>query len=218
MPREWWQTLPAPQRREYERSAGIARLPLRTDARLSEAVRQLHTSLAGDDRASTEHHAQQLVSLICKQLSVATARVHVEGTRPHDARGELHGLYQAASGTAPDRITVWMRTARRGDVVAIRTFLRTLLHEVGHHLDGRLLGLPSSFHSKGFYQRESSLFRAVTHATALAAKARRNPPPPAPATDGSLPPSLNARTSEGIDLLRAVAARICARSSRNERL
>jgi len=53
---------------------------------------------------------------------------------------------------------VWMRTARKEQVVKFRTFLRTLLHEVCHHLDYTYLRLPDSFHTQGFFQRESSLF------------------------------------------------------------
>jgi uncharacterized damage-inducible protein DinB len=54
-----------------------------------------------------------------------------------------------------------MRTARQQRVVAFRTYLRTLLHEVGHHLDYTLLGLADSFHTQGFYQRESHLFHQL---------------------------------------------------------
>ena len=42
--------------------------------------------------------------------------------------------------------------------MAFRTFLRTLLHEVGHHLDYEHLRLADSFHTEGFFKRESSLF------------------------------------------------------------
>jgi hypothetical protein len=51
-----------------------------------------------------------------------------------------------------------MRTARHRRVVAFRTFLRTLLHEAGHHLDYTYLKLAHSFHTEGFFKRESSLF------------------------------------------------------------
>ena len=54
-----------------------------------------------------------------------------------------------------------MRTAHRRQVVAFRTFLRTLLHEVCHHLDYDLLRLPDSFHTEGFYKRESSLLKQI---------------------------------------------------------
>ena len=57
--------------------------------------------------------------------------------------------------------SVWMLTAKRGQVVAFRTFLRTLLHELCHHLDYTLLRLRDSLHTQGFYQRESSLFHAL---------------------------------------------------------
>jgi DinB superfamily len=46
-------------------------------------------------------------------------------------------------------------------VVAFRTYLRTLLHEVGHHLDYALLRLRDSYHTEGFYKRESSLFHQL---------------------------------------------------------
>jgi hypothetical protein len=54
-----------------------------------------------------------------------------------------------------------MRTARHRRVVAFRTFLRTLLHEVGHHLDYTFLKLADSYHTEGFFKRESSLFRQL---------------------------------------------------------
>jgi hypothetical protein len=86
------------------------------------------------------------------------SEVAVPGVEAH----ELHGLYvpEPEGGAAPV-IRVWMRTARQGRVVAFRTFLRTLLHEVCHHLDYELLGLDESFHTEGFFRRESSLFRQL---------------------------------------------------------
>ena len=59
-----------------------------------------------------------------------------------------------------------MRTAQRLQVVAFKTFLRTLLHELCHHLDYEHLKLARSFHTEGFYKRESSLVYAVLPATA----------------------------------------------------
>ena len=54
-----------------------------------------------------------------------------------------------------------MRTAQRRQVVAFRTFLRTFVHEVCHHLDYELYELRESFHTQGFFQRESSLYRQL---------------------------------------------------------
>ena len=58
-------------------------------------------------------------------------------------------------------ITLWMRTAQKKQVVAFRTFLRTFLHEIGHHLDYELLRLAETFHTEGFYKRESSISNAL---------------------------------------------------------
>jgi hypothetical protein len=54
-----------------------------------------------------------------------------------------------------------MRTARHRRVVAFKAFLRTLLHELGHHLDYHHLKLRDSFHTEGFFKRESSLFHQL---------------------------------------------------------
>jgi uncharacterized damage-inducible protein DinB len=89
-------------------------------------------------------------------------RVSVLAARPHAKWGELHGLYESPGrGAEPPLITLWMRTARQKRVVAFRTFLRTLLHEVGHHVDYTLLRLGDSFHTQGFYARESHLFHQL---------------------------------------------------------
>jgi len=105
--------------------------------------------------------AQRIADGICTALRVPTVRVRVELRRPPLRGGELQGLYAPANGRGRDVITVWMLTLKRGQVVAFRTFLRTLLHELCHHLDYTLLQLRDSLHTQGFYQRESSLFHAL---------------------------------------------------------
>jgi len=65
-------------------------------------------------------------------------------------------------GGALPTITVWMRTAKRKQVVAVKTFLRTFIHEICHHLDYELLDLGESFHTEGFYKRESSIVHQLT--------------------------------------------------------
>ena len=207
MASEWWRRLPDGQRREYERSDAIRQVPLRPSAALSAAVVELDAALRGDDLHGTDQASQLLATRICHGLEVPGVRVRVEGVRPHDHRGELHGLYTPGNGTSPDRILVWMRTAKRGDVVRTKTFLRTLLHEVGHHLDFVLFSLPNSFHSRGFYQRESSLLRVVVRGTPLARPTKRGTIAPESAKDA--PPADSGR---GIELLRAAAAAIAARS------
>jgi hypothetical protein len=161
----------------YDRSDAVASVPLRATARLRQAVALLPTMLQSADRRRVEACAQAISDEITSILRIPAVRITVNGTRPANARGELHGLYTTRSA-GPGRaatINVWMITAKRGQVVAFKTFLRTLLHEICHHLDYALLGLPDSFHTDGFYKRESSLFYQIGAATVGASPAAGRP-------------------------------------------
>ncbi len=68
-----------------------------------------------------------------------------------------------------------MRTAARKDVVAFKTFLRTLIHELCHHLDYELYKLPETFHTEGFYKRESTLVNALLRRRARCDAGRATP-------------------------------------------
>jgi hypothetical protein len=158
------------QQRIYDRSNAIASIPLRPTPRLLQAVQALPALLRSGDSRRVAYAAQAIADEIAGSLRVPRARIIVSGTRPSNARGELHGLYTpAALGTAT--INLWMITAKLGKVVAFKTFLRTLLHEVCHHLDYALLHLGDSLHTAGFYKRESSLFYQVGGALAAQAAA-----------------------------------------------
>ena len=54
-----------------------------------------------------------------------------------------------------------MRTAHKQHVVAFKSFLRTLCHEICHHLDYELFALQETFHTEGFYKRESAITNAL---------------------------------------------------------
>jgi hypothetical protein len=154
--------LTRPQQRVYDRSAAVGSVPLRPTPRLQRAVSALPEILLSGDRLRVQQGAQMIADEISGSLQVAPVRVIVSGQRPSNTQGELHGLYTPASGSATRAsIKLWMITAKRGRIVAFKTFLRTLLHEICHHLDYTLLRLPDSFHTEGFYKRESSLFYRI---------------------------------------------------------
>ena len=158
------------QQRIYDRSEATSAIPLRPTSRLLAAVRALPGILLSADRPRIEVVSQAIADEICAVLRVAPLRVAVSQTRPSNARGELHGLYTPPHAGRRATIQVWMMTAKRGQVVAFKAYLRTLLHEICHHLDYQLLRLPDSFHTDGFYRRESSLFHQIGGNTAA-----RNP-------------------------------------------
>jgi hypothetical protein len=162
MPFAYFERLTRRQQAIYLRSDGITTVPLTRAERFRPLVLTLGRELERGDRPATEGAAQALTAALAQALSAPPVTVRVLAARPHARWGELHGLYESPKKHgAPPLITLWMRTARQKRVVAFRTFLRTLLHELGHHVDYTVLRLGDSFHTQGFYQRESSLFHQL---------------------------------------------------------
>jgi hypothetical protein len=157
----WYRRLPPTLQRVAAASDRVSSLSLVPTPVLVQAVADLPRALAGARAGEVQVVAQRITDGVCTAFRVPKVWVRVAEGRPHNERGELHGLY--TPGTPPERDTVklWMRTAKRLQVVAPRTFLRTLLHELCHHLDYTHLRLRDSLHTQGFYQRESSLFSAL---------------------------------------------------------
>jgi hypothetical protein len=162
MPFAYFERLNRRQQAIYLRSDAIAAMPLARPGPLRPLVIELERALETGDRRLAESATQRLATGLARALDVPPVRVKVLAARPHAGWGELHGLYETAGRRGePPLITLWMRTARHKRVVAFRTYLRTLLHEMGHHVDYTLLRLGDSFHTQGFYQRESHLFHQL---------------------------------------------------------
>jgi len=153
----YYSRLTRAQQRVYRSSDGITAIALPRSFAFRPLVAQLAEALRREERRAVEALCQELVTTLTVGLKVHPVRVAVLAARPSRGWGELHGLYHPMQGGRPAKITVWMRTAQRRQVVAFRTFLRTLIHELCHHLDYEHLKLPESFHTEGFYKRESSL-------------------------------------------------------------
>jgi hypothetical protein len=148
--------------RAYERSNAISALRVPPAPGLTARALAIAEALGTSDRRRVEAASQALLDLVCERLRVPPLRLEVCGARPRNRHGELHGLYTpAVRGQTRDRVQVWMHTAQRRQVVAFKTFFRTLLHELCHHLDYEHLKLSRSFHTEGFYKRENSLFYAA---------------------------------------------------------
>lgn len=157
----YYKNLTATQKRAYRKSDGITSIKLPRVSDIHPLIGELIKALTKEDREKIEILCQKLSCLLTVRLKTPGIRVKILAVRPNNSYGELHGLYYPADDKSPANITVWMRTAQRRKVVAFRTFLRTLLHEICHHLDYELLDLPYSFHTEGFYKRESSLFHQL---------------------------------------------------------
>jgi hypothetical protein len=160
MPFGFYARLTRTQQAIYRRSDTIAEVRLPHPGSLHPLVAGLEHALLTENCATTAAATDRLVRGLTDALGAPPCRVEVLAARPHARWGELHGLYTAERGKIPT-IQLWMRTAKQRRVVAFRTYLRTLLHEVGHHVDYTVLRLPDSIHTEGFYKRESSLFHQL---------------------------------------------------------
>lgn len=164
----YYNRLSAKNKRIYLASDRIEAIVLPEPMPLWPLTEKLAAALQTDKRAIVEAVCRQLAIGILLQLKTPPVQIKVMAVRPSNDYGELHGFYEGVEGRLKvAKITLWMRTAQRKQVVAFRSFLRTFLHELCHHLDYEHLKLEDSFHTEGFYKRESSLFRQlVTDAAA----------------------------------------------------
>ncbi len=154
----YYRSLSREQKRIYDESDAIADIALPQASRFSLCVRDLKKWLEADKKLEVQRAAQRMANGLSEVFGVPRVAVKVLARRPSHGGGELHGLYEAEEGSHPV-ITVWMRTAQRKQVVAFKTFLRTLIHEFVHHLDYAHFRLADSFHTEGFYKRESALIK-----------------------------------------------------------
>ena len=161
----FYERLTARQQSIYRQSDDIKYLRLKTADKLQLDAKKLGEILESEQLGDVQLICQQIANEIISQIKAPPVNVEVLSVRPSDDWGELHGLYLPEDGGETARIQVWMRTAKHKRVVAFKSFLRTLLHELCHHLDYEHFGFPETFHTEGFYSRESSLFKQIFVAT-----------------------------------------------------
>ena len=164
MPFSYFDRLSPARKVVYLRSDAIEKIQLPPGPPLTDFVPRLERALADERRKEVEEVSQALLTVLTTRLKVPPVRVKVLTVRPSGNWGELHGLYEPTDDGTPPLITVWMRTVARRQVVAFRTFLRTVLHELCHHLDYELYQFPETFHTEGFYKRESNLLTLIAGA------------------------------------------------------
>ncbi|MDQ6923421.1 MAG: hypothetical protein M3Z74_04550 [Pseudomonadota bacterium] len=161
MPFAYYDKLSPARQRIYRKSDAIETLSIPPGLALGSSIAAIAEGLRNEHRISAQGACQSLVSALLEGYRVPAVRVKVLLRRPADDYGELHGLYEPEDDGTRACITLWMRTAQRKQVVAFKTFLRTLIHEVCHHLDYELFALEETFHTEGFYKRESTLVSAL---------------------------------------------------------
>jgi len=149
------------RQRIYLASDAIVAIALPPGITTAPVIASMRSALAGENRQEVERACQALLDEVCVRFKVPPPKAKVYARRPQISGGELHGLYEPGDDGTPCKISVWMRTAQRKQVVAFKTFLRTLIHELCHHLDYELYRFAETFHTDGFYKRESDLMQKL---------------------------------------------------------
>jgi len=192
----YYDRLSARQKAIYRESDRVADLRVPDAPALWSEVARLGAALGEDSRAKVAAAAQALSRALLEQLRVPPLTIKVLAVRPSRSWGELHGLYTSGEDR-PAEIRLWMRTARHRRVVAFRTFLRTLLHEICHHLDYQALRLGDSYHTEGFFRRESSLFRQLVPESRPSVAGATSPPAETRRAGGTAKRGGSPRTGQG---------------------
>lgn len=141
---------------DFTRSNKFPALEYRPKAQERELTRKLIESQSARER---EALGQELLDSICRSLEIPRARLRVINERqPHEMYEgklayKLYGVYHCRSAM----IEIANLTSIRKQVVAGKTFLDTLIHELMHHIDRKFLRIPSTPHSPGFYARIEDL-------------------------------------------------------------
>lgn len=171
VPFAYYERLSEPEKAIYRLSDAVAAIRLQEPRTLWRLVERVRGLVPAGNAEEIQYAVQPLCDALARKLGTPPVELQVLEVRPRWPGAELHGLYTRRDGHAP-RIQIWIRTARHQRPVAFRTFLRTLLHELCHHVDVERMGLPISFHTLGFFKRETSLFHQLVPE---AARARKRP-------------------------------------------
>jgi hypothetical protein len=160
MPFPYYDSLSAAKKRIYRKSDAIKVIPVKTPGDIHPVTMKLKKSLDDNKRRDVARHASEICRLVCEGLGIEALTVRIRSRRPSSSDEELQGLYERTEGET-SVLTVWMKTAAKGQVVAFKSFMRTVLHELCHHIDYTYFNLDDSLHTEGFFRREAFLYRQV---------------------------------------------------------
>jgi hypothetical protein len=172
MPFPYYSNLSEAKKRIYRKSDAIESIHVKNSGSIHPVTMKLKAALENNKRRDVAKHASEICRLVCEGLDTEALTVRIRSRRPSSSARELQGLYERTEGEACV-LTVWMKTAARGQVVAFKSFIRTVLHELCHHLDYTYFDLDDSLHTEGFFKRESSLYKQIAPIELQSGKPRR---------------------------------------------
>lgn len=159
MPFKYYQNLSPSQKNLYKKSDAIEKLNLKKQDDAKAFVKKLKSVLESEDKKKIKKYIELIAFCICSDLGISAPDIHIKSRRPSSSSEELQGLYEIEDDKP--LITIWMKTYSYKRTVAFKTFLRTFLHELCHHIDFYYFAFSDSLHTEGFFKRESNLFKDI---------------------------------------------------------
>ncbi|NCN07864.1 hypothetical protein GW933_04260 [Candidatus Falkowbacteria bacterium] len=139
----------------YQKSNRIKKIKITVS---TEAVILANRILNSSGHQSRQQLGEQLLDELCDGAKIDIIKLEISNTKQYHRKSagkvamKRYGYYRPAT----KYIYIQNLTAVRGQILAPKTFLDTLLHEWVHHYDTYKLRL-KSIHSKGFYERINHL-------------------------------------------------------------
>lgn len=139
----------------YQRSNGITKvkIPIGIDC-IDLASYLLESKTVGGRQGLGE----QLLDTLCDASQIDIVNLKISDTHQYHKKNKGRVVFKQYGYYWPQSKYIYIqnRTAVRGQALAAKTFLDTLLHEWVHHYDSCRLKL-NSIHTKGFYLRLKDL-------------------------------------------------------------
>ena len=135
----------------YERSNSIRTVEIRVQGDMAIAAQRV---LIAKETAQRQRCGDILLDILADAAAIDIVTLKVSEARQYHKKAggrtvfKQYGYYRPKS----KYIYITNRTAVRGQILASKTFLDTLLHEWVHHYDSVKLKL-NSIHTSGFYAR-----------------------------------------------------------------
>ncbi len=152
----------ASQTKDYQKSvtATIESLTREKLSSLHVAIRLLGEALKEGNEDAIHEISNETIAELNLIYNLPPLKVHTGGKRRMTrSGGQYYGVYRTNGKQKKKYSTsVYSRTAKNQKYVAPKTFLRTLIHEWGHHYDKHKLGLKNTYHTKGFYERIKTIY------------------------------------------------------------
>ena len=142
-------------RRNYKRSNRITCIDFDVSHKCRIVAKKILSSRSTIRRQALSN---ALCDALCESSNIAMCDIKISRARQHHKKSNGRTVYKQYGFYRPQSKYIYItnRTAVRGQILAPKTFLNTLLHEWMHHYDFCKLKL-NSIHTKGFYMRLKSL-------------------------------------------------------------